>query len=179
MFICNVKVNSKNIVKIVFVIMSIIITVFFIVSIYKILSESFKVRDKMEAPAVSVIEASNYTNVLKTVYENLDDYVGQSIYFTGYVYRNSDFKDDEFVLARDMKTSRENETLVVGFLCSHKNAKNFADGTWVEITGTIEKGNYHGEIPILKITKISTVDEPENSQVSPPDDTYVPTAVIY
>lgn len=179
MFICNVKINSKNIVKIAFIIMSIIITIFFIISIYKILSESFRVRDEMDTPAVSVIEASNYTNVLKSVYENLDDYVGQSICFTGYVYRNSDFKDDEFVLARDMKTSRENETLVVGFLCACKDSKDFADGTWVEITGTIEKGNYHGEIPILKITKISTVDEPENAQVSPPDDTYVPTAVIY
>ena len=179
MFICNVKINSKNIVKIAFIIMSIIITIFFIISIYKILSDSFRVRDEMDTPAVSVIEASNYTNVLKSVYENLDDYVGQSICFTGYVYRNSDFKDDEFVLARDMKTSRENETLVVGFLCTYKDAKKFADGTWVEITGTIEKGNYHGEIPILKITKISTVDEPKNSRVSPPDDTYVPTAVIY
>lgn len=179
MFICNVKINSKNIVKIAFIIMSIIITIFFIISIYKILSESFRVRDEMVVPEVSVIEASNYTNILKSVYENLDNYVGQSICFTGYVYRNSDFKDDEFVLARDMKTSRENETLVVGFLCVCKDAKNFADGTWVEITGTIEKGNYYGEIPILKITKIYTADEPENSQVSPPDDTYVPTAVIY
>lgn len=179
MFVCNVKLNSKNIVKIVFIIMAIIITIFFIISIYKILSESFRVRDEMPAPEVSVIEANNYTNVLKSVYENLDDYIGQNICFTGYVYRNSDFEEDKFVLARDMQTSHYNETLVVGFLCSYKDAKNFADGTWVEITGTIERGNYHGEIPILKITKISTVDEPEDAQVSPPDDTYVPTAVIY
>ena len=179
MFICNVKINSKNIVKTAFIIMTIIITIFFIISIYKILSESFRVRDEMTAPEVSVIEASNYTNILKSVYENLDDYVGQTISFTGYVYRNSDFEENEFVLARDMKTSRENETLVVGFLCNYKDAKSFADGTWVEITGTIEKGHYHGEIPVLKITKISTADEPESPLVSPPDDTYVPTAVIY
>lgn len=179
MFICNIKINSKNIVKVAFIIMSIIITIFFLISIYKILLQSFKVRDEMAQPEVSVIEANNYTNVLKSVYENLDNYVGQSIGFTGYVYRNSDFKENEFVLARDMKTSRENETLIVGFLCSYKEAKKFEDGTWVEITGTIEKGDYHGEIPILKITKISIVDEPENSQVSPPDDTYIPTAVIY
>lgn len=179
MFICNVKINSKNIVKIAFIIMSIIITIFFIISIYKILSESFKVRDEMQIPEVSYIEASNYTNVLKSVYENLDGYVGQTICFTGYVYRNSDFQDNEFVLARDMRTSHKNETLVVGFLCNHKNAKSFADGTWVEITGTIEKGNYHGEIPILKVLKITSTDEPKDSQVDLPDETYVPTAVIY
>lgn len=179
MFIFNVKINSKNIVKTAFIIMSIIITIFFVISIYKILSESFRVRDEMATPEVSVIDASNYTNVLKSVYENLDEYIGQTICFTGYVYRNSDFKENEFVLARDMITSKPNETLVVGFLSNYKEAKNFADGTWVELTGTIEKGNYHGPIPVLKVIKISATDEPENALVLPPDDTYVPTAVIY
>ena len=179
MFIFNIKINSKNIVKTAFIIMSIIITIFFIISIYKILSESFRVRDKISTPEVSFVESNNYTNVLKSVYENLDDYVGQTICFKGYIYRNSDFKENEFVLARDMTTSRANETLVVGFLCNHKNAKDFVDGCWVEITGTIEKGNYHGEIPILKVVKISTTDKPEDALVFPPDDTYVPTAVIY
>ena len=78
-----------------------------------------------------------------------------------------------------MTTSRANETLVVGFLCNHKDAKDFADGCWVELTGTIEKGNYHGKIPILKVIKISPTDGPEDATVCPPDDTYVPTAVIY
>lgn len=179
MFIFNIKINSKNIVKAAFIIMSIIITIFFVISIYKILSESFRVRDEMAVPEVSVIEASNYTNVLKSVYENLDDYIGQTICFTGYVYRNSDFKENEFVLARDMTTSKPNETLVVGFLSNYKDAKNFADGTWVELTGTIEKGDYHGPIPVLKVIKISVADKPEDATVCPPDDTYVPTAVIY
>lgn len=179
MFIFNIKINSKSIVKTAFIIMSIIITIFFIISIYKILSESFRVRDEISAPEVSVIEANNYTNVLKSVYENLDNYVGQTICFKGYVYRNSDFKENEFVLARDMTTSLQNETLVVGFLCNYKDSKNFIDGTWIELTGTIDKGNYHGEIPILKVIKISVTDEPEDALVCPPDDTYVPTAVIY
>lgn len=179
MFVFNIKINSKNIVKTAFIIMSIIITIFFIISIYKILSESFRVRDEMASPEVSVIKASDYTNVLKTVYENLNDYVGQTICFKGYVYRNSDFKENEFVLARDMTTSKPNETLVVGFLSNCKDAKNFADGTWVELTGIIEKGHYHGEIPVLKVIKISATDKPEDALVCPPDDTYVPTAVIY
>lgn len=179
MFVFNVKINSKNIVKIAFIIMTIIITIFFIISIYKILSESFRVKDEITAPDVSVIEDDNYTNILRSVYENLDDYVGQTICFTGYVYRNSDFQENEFVLARDMQTSRTNETLVVGFLCDCKDAKNYSDGTWVTITGTIQKGHYHGEIPVLKITNIATASEPETPIVMPPDDTYIPTVVIY
>ena len=179
MFIYNIKLNSKNIVKIAFAIMSIIITIFFIISIYKIISESIKVRDEIPLPEVSYIEAKNYTNILKEVYEDLDTYVGQTICFTGYVHRNSDFDENYFVLARDMQTSRENETLIVGFLCYCKNTKEYEDGTWVEITGTIEKGNYHGEIPILNIIKIKEIEEPEEKLVPLPDDTYVPTAVIF
>ena len=179
MFIFNIKINSKNIVKIAFIIMSIIITIFFIISIYKILSESFKVRDEINIPNVSYIEASNYTNILKSVYENIDNYIGQTICFTGYVYRNSDFNNNQFVLARDMETSKVNETLIVGFLCNCENAQEYSDGTWVEVTGMIEKGNYHGEIPILKVINVKAVDTPENPRVSPPDDTYIPTSIIY
>ena len=108
MFIYNLKLDSKNIIKIAFIIMSIIITIFFIISIYKILSESFKVRDSLDEPDIAHIEADNYTSILKSVYEDIDTYVGQKICFTGYVYRNSDFEADKFVLARDMKTGREN-----------------------------------------------------------------------
>ena len=179
MFIYNVKLKSKDIVKIIFGIMSIIITIFFIISIYKIISESIKVKDEILVPDVSYIEANNYTNILKEVYENPDNYIGQTICFTGYVYRNSDFDKDFFVLARDMETSKENETFVVGFLCTCKNANKFQDGTWVEITGTIEKGNYHGEIPILRIINIKETNKPEEEIVPLPDDTYVQTSVIF
>ena len=130
-------------------------------------------------PDVSYIEAKNYTNVLKEVYDDLNTYVGQTICFTGYVYRNSDFDENNFVLARDMQTSIENKTFVVGFLCDCDNAKEFEDGTWVKIIGTIEKGNYHGEIPVLKIIKIEKTEEPDEKQVPSPDNTYVQTSIIF
>ena len=179
MFIYNLKLDSKNIVKIAFGVMSIIITIFFIVSIYKIISETIRIKDEIKTPDVTYIEPKNYTNILKEVYEDLDTYIGQTICFTGYVYRNSDFDENYFVLARDMQTSQENKTLIVGFLCNCVDSKKYTDGTWVEIIGTIEKGNYHGEIPMLKITNIKEVSEPEEKLVPLPDDTYVPTAVIF
>ena len=67
MFIYNIKLNSKNIVKIAFILMSIIITIFFIISIYKILSESFKVRDGVQVPNVTYVEGKNYTNCLPNI----------------------------------------------------------------------------------------------------------------
>jgi len=179
MFIYNVKLNTKNIVKIAFIILAIIVIIFFLISLYKIFSTTVKVRDEIEAPKVAYIEVENYTNILKSVYEDLDTYVGQRISFSGYVYRNIDFSSTQFVLARDMVMKDTPNKLIVGFLCSCKNAQDYSDGTWVEITGEITKGNYHGEIPILKVTDIKQIDKPEKEFAYPPDSTYIPTGIIY
>ncbi len=179
MFIYNVKLNSKSIVKISFIILAIIVVIFFLISLYKIFSSTIKVNDGLDTPEVAYIQADNYTNILKSVYENVDTYVGQKICFSGYVYRNVDFSESQFVLARDMIMDNTQNKLIVGFLCSCKEAKNYSDGTWVEIVGEITRGNYHGEIPILKVTKIKQIDKPSNEFTYPPDATYIPTGIIY
>ena len=100
------------------------------------------------------------------------------IKFTGYVYRVFDFSDEQFVIARDMFINEDkNQSVVVGFLCESKDVKAFKDGEWVEITGTIEKGKYHNsEIPIIKITEIKGVEQPDMPYVMPPSDTYIHTS---
>ena len=125
------------------------------------------------------IKASNYTNILKTVHDNLETYIGQKISFAGYVYRVPDINENEFILARDMIINSNLQTLVVGFLCKCDNAKDYGDRVWVEVEGVIEKGDYYGEIPIVKITSIKKVDKPNEEFVYPPDSSFVPTAVLY
>lgn len=126
---------------------------------------------------VSLISPKNYTNILKTVHENIDSYVGKKICFTGYVYRVLDLQDNQFVLARDMIVNSNSQTVVVGFLCEYDEAKNFEDNTWVQVTGEIYKGDYHGDMPIIKVTDIKTVDKPSQEEyVYPPDDSYIPTS---
>ena len=100
--------------------------------------------------------------------------------FTGFMYRLLDFNEKQFVLARDMFINNsKTQTVVVGFLCQYKDADNFEDGTWVNVTGIIEKGNYHNEeIPIINITNLEKTSEPDNEYVNPPSNTYVPTSGI-
>lgn len=104
---------------------------------------------------------------------------GQKISFTGYVYRVYDFTDTQFVLARNMVISSDNQTLVVGFLCNSKEASKFNDGTWVNITGTITKGDYHGDIPIIEVNEFKASEKPADEYVYPPDDTYIPTSALF
>ena len=185
MIVFNVKINKKNILKIFLVIIILISICLAVISLYNILNklekknENVIIEDSIPSSNVAKISKENYTNILKEVHENIDTYIGQKISFSGYVFRINDFKEDEFVLARDMDIGNK-QTLIVGFLCSSEKAKEFETYSWVEIEGEITKGNYNNQdIPIISIYKINKIDIPENPNVPLPDDSYVPTAVIY
>lgn len=178
MFVYNVKINGSKVFKYFFAFVVFIIICILGVVVFKIFNGAtnhFEISSCKPQSEVSKISAANYTNVLKTVHENIDSYVGMKINFTGYVYRVLDLKENQFVLARDMIISSNFQSVVVGFLSELPNAKDFNDNTWVEVTGEITKGDYHGEIPILKIDEIKKVDKPSEEYVYPPDESYIPT----
>ena len=149
------------------------------ISIYNFYYKTkFVIHDGLPTNSIANIESNQYTSILKEVYEDIDTYIGQKINFTGYVYKLYDLKDSEFILARDMLINSDSQSVVVGFLCTYENAKNFKEGTWVNVTGTIIKGYYHNEIPVIDIAKMEEASRPEEVYVYPPDDSYIPTAVI-
>lgn len=161
----------------------IIITIFIVLlifgmSIHKILSKSSKITISNNTENIIEINSNNYTNVLKAVHESPEKYIGKTIKFVGYIYRVFDLKDTEFVLARNMIISPDNKAVVVGFLCNCNRASEFDNNTWVEITGTITLGNYHGDMPIIEVTKIENVNCPTDEYVYPPDDSFIPTNSI-
>ena len=53
-------------------------------------------------------------------------------------------------------------------------AENYKDGTWVQIEGTIKRGEYHGEIPMIEVEKIEETKIPTDEYVYPPKSTYIP-----
>ena len=184
MFVYNFKVNRTSIFKCILIIAALIFIILFGIAVYRIVSASlggtnnFKVNDSIFQGEVASLTADNYTDVLKMVHDDLDTYIGQKIKFSGYVYRAPDFTDCEFVLARNMLVNNNSQSLIVGFLCNYDDIKSYPDNTWIEITGEITKGDYHGEIPVIKITQINKIQKPDDEFVYPPDDTYIPTSVI-
>lgn len=179
MFVLNFKLNSNFLLKLILAILLIIVLLILGFSIYKLLGNSTSAKDNcLDSSNTFSLSTSNYTNVLRAVHNNLDSYLGQQISFSGYVYRVFDLEDSQFVLARDMIIDSNKQTLVVGFLCHCDNASSYKSGTWVSITGTITKGDYHGEIPVIEITEIKEIKKPSDEYVYPPDETYVPTSTI-
>lgn len=179
MFIYNLKIDGTKAFRLIIISIILIALLILSFSLYKFYFKSiFLLNDSLPQNTLAHISSNEYTNILKQVYENLDTYIGQSINFTGYVYKIDDFKETEFVLARDMLINSDSQSVVVGFLCTHENAKNFKQGTWVNVSGKIIKGYYHDEIPVIEINKIEETTTPEEKYVYPPDNTYIPTSVI-
>lgn len=175
---------NSNTVKIIIIVLIVLILigVFAIVG-YRFYDATTKVivNDEIPSSQNSQIEvnSNNYTNILKDSHENIDKYVGKSIKFVGFVYRLYDFDENQFVLARKMIISSDNQAVVVGFLCdgsdSSVNANGFKDGTWVEVEGVIVKGNYHGDMPVIEVSSLKKTDVPCDEFVNPPSNSYVST----
>ncbi len=179
MFVWNFKLNGKLVFKIVFVILFILIFIMCAMGIYKAFFNNEQITSSLDDVSqndVNVIDSNNYASVLKTVHENLDTYVGMKIKFTGFVYRLYDFSNEQFVLGRQMIISSDMQAVIVGFLCHLNGAEKYEDGCWVEVEGTITKGEYHGEIPVIEINSIKETKVPSQEYVYPPDETYVPTS---
>ena len=178
MFVYNFKVNGKNLFKCFFIITMILIFIIVAIVSVKIIYGASQNKNKsscLPQSNVSTISTTNYTNVLKAVHDNIDSYVGLKINFVGYVYRVSDLKENQFVLARDMIISSNRQYVVVGFLTEFERAQDFKDNTWVDVTGEITKGNYYGDMPIVKVTEMKETSAPNEEYVYPPDESYIPT----
>lgn len=171
MFIYNIKINNNKLFKLFFITVIILLICIVSIVIFRVFNGASKNPKNSE---ICQISTTNYTNVLKAVHDNIDAYVGIKIHFSGYVYKLFDFNENQFVLARNMVISSNFQTVVVGFLCESENIKDFADNSWVELTGEITKGDYHGDMPIIKVTELKSCDKPNDELVYPPDENYIP-----
>ena len=182
MFVFNMKLDGNRTSKILIgILCSIILLITFFICYKLIFSNFFKTNDEIKSDENTIYEITpqNYTNVLQNVHNHLNDYIGQKVKFSGYIYRLYDFSNEQFVLARNMIISSDFQTVVVGFLCHSSIANNYADNTWIEVTGTITKGNYNGEIPVIEVEEIKKVDTPSQDEyVYPPDSSFVTTSTV-
>ena len=176
MFVFNLKLNKKKFYKLIFLVIIIFVLILCGIVAIRLYKETFKVRDEITNNEFITPTNETYSTILKNVHDNIDEYVGKKIKFSGFVYRVYDIDQKQFVLARKMIINSELQTVIVGFLCNYDDAISLKDNTWINIEGIIEKGNYHGDMPIIKITSITIIDKPKDELVYPPDDNYIPTS---
>lgn len=163
MFICNFRFDKKNFLKIFSITLVILAIIIFIISILKIFNSSKEV----SSDSVTNISSSNFTTFLKDAHENISSYVGKRFSISGYVYRMPDFTEDEFVIARTMiiNSNQNANAVIVGLLANSSEVRNFKNNDWVSCIGTIKKGTYKGDMPVLVVDKITKIEVPEDDFV--------------
>lgn len=158
MFVYNLRLNFKKI---------LIITAIIIVIVALFLEISSMKNNKKLSSFDYMLDSENFTQVLKTVHDNIDENIGKTIKLSGFVFRLPDFRENYFVCGRNMIF--EGEEKVVGFLCTYDQAITLNNSEWIEIEGSIINGYYTTDMPVIKVESIKKITAPANTFVKTPD----------
>lgn len=156
MFVMNLKLNTKKILIICLIIAFLVALIVEVISFMNSNNNSYDY----------VITDENFTNMLKTIHEDIEGNLGKKIKLSGFVFNMPDFKENNFVCGRNMLLY--DDAKVVGFLCEYDKKHELLDAEWIEITGTFVKGFYSCDMPVIKVETCTKISAPANSFVDPP-----------
>ena len=93
MYICNLKIDLKKI---------LIICLVIALAITLIIELSNMVKNNNTVSYDYTLNEQNFTEVLKTVHNDIDGNIGKTVKLSGYIFTLPDFKETNFVCGRDM-----------------------------------------------------------------------------
>jgi len=94
------------------------------------------------------------------------EFAGKEIETMGFVYHQSDFSEEQFVVARFSVSCCTADASVFGILVEDKQAKNYPIDSWVKVRGKLELRNADGyDMLVLKATQVEPVDAPKDPYV--------------
>lgn len=160
MFIVNFKLNSNRIIIALCILILVIILFISASNIYPYIPTVSNIIKKHDIN----VTTDSFVKDLRLIYDNIDNNVGKSIKVSGFIFKLDDFKSNQFVVGRDMNVGGQDK--VVGFMCEYDKTSDLKTDKWYELTGEIIKGNYQGDIPIIKILNIKEIPAPKNTFVS-------------
>jgi putative membrane protein len=124
--------------------------------------------DELRKSSLIKVTEENYTLITSEINMYPDKYVGKEIAMLGFVFRDQDFPSNQFGLVRYVVSCCSADAIIDGFLCEYNNASDLSKGSWLNIRGTIQKGEYENIIiPMIKVTSYSKGQEPKSPYIYP------------
>mgnify|MGYP000897813088 CR=1 FL=1 len=115
-----------------------------------------------------IMDNDNYVRWIQEIYDNIEKYNGKKIQVSGFVFKDEQFEDNEFVSARMMMVCCAADMQPIGFLVRYDNAAELNVDTWIRVYGTIAKGEFNGNaIPVIEADKVENTEKPEFDYVYP------------
>jgi len=120
-----------------------------------------------QADSIKVTDL-NYTEATSEINDFPGDYLGKTISMTGFVFRSPALTTSQLSLVRYVITCCVADSLPYGVMCEVKDAKNYPDGTWLSIEGTVQMGKYEDtDTPFIKVTSLKQIEAPKKPYVFP------------
>ncbi|MBB6452365.1 putative membrane protein [Salirhabdus euzebyi] len=117
---------------------------------------------ELENSSVIEMTAQNYSAFYEIINRDLSQYIGKTIKFKGFVYKEDGFTSNQLVLGQFLVTHCVADASIVGFLSEFDEASSIDVDTWVQAEGIIELGSYNGvEMPIVKVNNWKVIGEPD------------------
>ena len=110
------------------------------------------------------VEVDDFIEILSSIDLFQDNFVGEKIEISGFVYHEDDMKPNQFVVARFSVSCCSADASPFGVMIESSNANIFPKDTWVKVTGIISKTTYAGsdimKIDTTKLEKIPAAKDP-------------------
>jgi putative membrane protein len=115
-----------------------------------------------------IFEDNNYIKSMNLIFNNLENYKGMKIEIVGFVYKDSQFAENEFVPARLLMSCCAADLSPVGFMCRYDKANDLKKDSWVKVFGTINTINFKGNnVPGIIADKIESTSKPTDEYIYP------------
>ncbi|EHJ02357.1 protein of unknown function DUF1980 [Clostridium sp. DL-VIII] len=114
------------------------------------------------------VNSKNFVFSLDEIIGNPDKYDGKEIEITGFVYKDKNLKENDFIIGRFMMVCCAADMQVAGIRCDSNNLESYSSDTWVKIKGKIKKDTYEGQVdPLIIVEHIERDLNPDTSYVYP------------
>lgn len=108
----------------------------------------------------------NFIAVTRILDQWGSEFVGKRIEYFGFVYREEDFEEDQFVIARFGISCCAADASVYGTIATYGEAAKLENDEWVRVEGTLSTTMYHDvEIPMIEIHQLVKVKQPKDPYV--------------
>ncbi|MGF9966500.1 TIGR03943 family putative permease subunit [Bacillus rhizoplanae] len=112
------------------------------------------------------INEKNYMAAMDIISRDVIGFKGKDIIFSGFVYRDTDVKGEQVVVARYGITCCIADATVYGMIVSGEGVTKLQNETWVTITGTLDETTYRGALfPLVKANKVEKIETPKQPYV--------------
>jgi putative membrane protein len=114
------------------------------------------------------VKEEGFIEILSTLDLFMNNFIGKKIEISGFVYREAEMKDNQFVVARFSIQCCTADGSPFGMMVQFDQSQKLAKDAWVKVTGTLNKATYQGnEIMTLVADKVEKTTASKSQYVYP------------